>query len=186
MILAVTGMPIESELQRMLTETRINDWLHEDVFHLKWWLLLSFCIFAVSLWWKMLNKRRLPDIALYAVLATIVIMGVDEYGTELILWDYPFYLLPIFPSITAVNLALFPIIFSLVYQKFMTWQSYICASLVTAGLLSFIVEPFLTYGGFYQLLNWTYYYSFLLYIAVALLVKGLLVKIYTLTARAQK
>lgn len=186
MLLAVTGMPIESEIQRLLTATHIDDWLREDVFQLKWWLLLSFSIFAVSLWWKLLNKKRLPEIALYAVLATIIIMGVDEYGTELILWDYPIYLLPIFPTVTAVNLALFPMIFSLVYQKFMTWKSYICASLVTAGLLAFIIEPLLTYGSFYQLLNWTYYYSFLLYIAIALLLKGLLSKVYALTAKAQK
>ncbi|WP_371381185.1 CBO0543 family protein [Sporomusa aerivorans] len=184
MLLAVTGMPLESEMQKLLTSTHIENWLREDAFQLKWWFLLSLSILAVICWWKLLDKTRLPEITLYAVLTTIIIMGIDEYGAELILWDYPIYLFPIFPAIAAINLALFPMIFSLVYQHFTTWRSYIRASLMSAALLSFIIEPSLSYGNFYQLINWKYYYSFLLYIAVALLIKGLLVKVYALAGKA--
>ncbi|EIW16392.1 MULTISPECIES: hypothetical protein [Pelosinus] len=186
MLLAVTGSAAEIEIQKMLTSVHIEKWLQEDVFQFKWWLLLGLFTLTIALWWRMLNKARIPEILLYTVLTTIVMMSIDECGEELILWVYPIYLLPVFPVITAINLLFVSLVLSLTYQYFPTWKSFSSAAIIISGLLSFIFEPALAWADFYRLLNWNYGYSFLLYIAVALFIRGVVVLIFSIAENAQR
>ncbi len=186
MLLSVTGWSAEIEIQKMLTSAHIEKWLLEDIFHFKWWLLLGLFTLIIVLWWRLLNKTRIPEILLYTVLTTIVMMCIDECGDELILWTYPIYLFSIFPVITAINLLFVPLVLSLTYQYFSTWKSFSLAAIIIAGLLSFIFEPALTWADFYRLLNWNYGYSFLLYIAVALIIRGVVVLIFSIAENAQR
>lgn len=186
MLLSVTGTAAEVEIQKLLTSAHLEEWLQQDVFHLKWWLLLGLSGLAIALWWKLLNKTRMPEIILYTVLATIIMMSIDECGEELILWAYPIYLFPIFPVITAINLLILPLAFSITYQHFHTWKSFIPASVVVAGLVSFTFEPVLAWINLYQLLNWNYCYSFLIYFSVAVLIRWSVIKIFAIAEKAQK
>ncbi|GBG54749.1 hypothetical protein SPFL3102_01383 [Sporomusaceae bacterium FL31] len=184
--LTVTGMPSETEIQKLLTSARIEEWLQHDLFHLRWWLLLGLSIFAIAAWWQLLDKRRLPEIILYAVMMMIVMMGLDECGEELTLWDYPLNLLPIFPVITAINLWILPMVFSLVHQNFGTWKSFALTAVPVAALISFVCEPALAWCGYYQLIEWQYYYSFLVYLAVSFLIRSLVVQILGIGKSAKK
>jgi len=186
MLLSVTGLAVEVEIQKMLTSTHIEKWLQQDVFHFKWWFLLGLFTLTIVLWWKLLNKTRIPEVLLYTVLATIVMMGIDECSEELILWVYPIYLFPVFPVITAINLLFVPLALSLTYQNFPTWKGFGSAAIIIAGLLSFIFEPALAWADFYLLLNWNYGYSFLLYISVALVIRGAVVLIFSIAENAQR
>lgn len=185
MFLSVTGMAVEVEIQRLLTSAHIEKWM-QDVFHFQWFFLLGLSIAALSLWWKLLNKSRLPEVLLYAVLITIIMMGVDECGEELTLWVYPIYLFPVFPVITASNLVFVILTLSLTHQYFSTWKSFSAAAIVVSGLLSFVLEPAFAFIKLYQLLNWNYGYNFLLYIAVALLVRGVVITLYSIAHHAQR
>ncbi len=186
MLLSVTGLITEIEIQKMLTSAHVEKWLQEDVFHFKWWFLLGLSLFTIMLWWRLLNKARIPEILLYTILTTIVMMGIDECGDELTLWAYPIYLFPIFPVITAINLIFVPLALSITYQYFSTWKSFNLAAIIIAGLLSFIFEPALVLADFYQLLNWSYSYNFLLYIAVALIIRGIVVLILSIAKNAER
>jgi hypothetical protein len=186
MLLSVTGLAVEIEIQKMLTSTHIEKWLQHDVFHFKWWLLLVLFMLPIVLWWKLLNKTRMPEVFLYTVLTTIVMMSIDECGEELILWVYPIYLFPVFPVITAINLLFVPLALSLTYQYFPTWKSFCFAAIIIVSILAFIFEPALAWADFYQLLNWNYGYSFLLYISVALIIRGVVVLIFSIAEDAQR
>lgn len=186
MLLSVTSWAAEIEIQKMLTSAHMEKWLQQDVFHFKWWFLLGLFTLTILLWWRLLNKTRIPEVLLYTVLTTIVMMSIDECGEELILWVYPIYLFPVFPVITAINLLFVPLALSLTYQYFPTWKSFSSAAIIIAGLLSFIFEPALAWADFYRLLNWSYGYSFLLYIAVALIIRGAVVLIYSIAENAQR
>ncbi|HMM22131.1 MAG TPA: CBO0543 family protein [Selenomonadales bacterium] len=186
MLLTVSSMPAQSEIQKLLTHAHIENWLRQDLFQAKWWLLLGLTALGMVVWWKLLSQRRLPEILLYAVLMMVVMMGVDEYGEELALWEYPIDILPIFPVITAANLMILPLAYSLVYQHFATWKSFSGVAVLTAALLCFGFEPALAWGGYYQLLKWKYYYSFPVYIAAALVVRWAVVQIFGVAARARK
>lgn len=185
MLLIVSGIAAESEIQKTLTAAHIEEWLRQDLFQTKWWLLLGLVVLIIVVWWKLLSQRRLPEVLLYAVLMMVVMMGVDEYGEELALWDYPIDIAPIFPVITAVNLLILPMALSLVHQHFDTWKSFSTVTVLVAALLCFAFEPALAWGGYYQLLKWKYYYSFPIYIAVALFIRWTVIQIFSIAERSR-
>ncbi len=184
MLLTVSGMSKDVDIQKLLTAVRVDEWLREDLFRFKWWFLLGLAAVLLVVWWRLVDRTRLPEITLYAVLTTCLTMGIVEYGEELTLWDYPADISPIFPVLTAVNLAVLPLVYSLVYQYFRTWKQFLPAAVIATCLLSFVFEPALSWGGFFQLLKWRYYYTFPVYIAVALLIRWVVLKLFALAERA--
>lgn len=185
MLLAVTGTAVEVELQKMLTTAHFDKWM-QDIVHINWWILCSLSVLSVVLWWKLLNKARLPEVLLYTVITLIIMMGLDECGEELIFWVYPVYLFPIFPVISASNLLFVTLSLSLTYQYFSTWKGFGIAVIGVAGFLSFILEPAFAEIDLYRLLNWNYSYNFLLYIAVAVIVRGIVLLLFSIAQRHSK
>ncbi|WP_371381184.1 CBO0543 family protein [Sporomusa aerivorans] len=173
------------ELQRLLTTLRVEQWLQDEVFHFKWWLMLGLFVFSIFTWCKLVDKIRLPEIMLHSGLTTIITLVLDEFGEELVLWDYPIDVIPIFPPLTAVDLASLPVIYSLIYQYCPTWKSFLYATILMAAVFCFVLEPILVWGGFYQLLKWKYYYGFPVYIIMALFIRWLVIKIYTIAEQAK-
>lgn len=178
MLFAATGMSADVPIQRLLTEIRIGQWLQDDLFHFHWWLLLSLFVFSIVVWWRLVDKARLPEISLFAGFTVIATLVLDELGEELALWDYPIDILPIFPPLTAVDLATLPIVYSLVYQYCGTWRSFCRAMTLVAAVFAFVCEPLLVWGDFYQLLKWQYYYGVPIYIVLAILIRWTVIKIY--------
>jgi hypothetical protein len=184
--LADSGVSAVVELQILLTNIRIDHWLQESVFHLKWWFLLGVFLISAFGWYRLADKTRLPEILLYMGLTTIITLILDEFGEELSLWDYPTDILPLFPPLTAVDLASLPTTYSLVYQYFRTWRSFIWATVIMATIFCFVLEPILVWGNFYQLLNWKYYYGFPIYIAMALCIRWMVITIYNIAGKPQE
>ncbi len=173
------------ELQKLLTNLRINEWQREDLFHLRWFFLIGVFILATFVWCKLVDKSRLPEIILHAGLTTIITLVLDEIGEELTLWEYPSDIIAIFPPLSAVDLASLPVIYSLIYQYYNTWKSFLRATLIMAAVFCFILEPLLVWGDFYQLLKWKYYYGFPVYIIMAIFIRWMVHKIYA-AARKSK
>jgi len=166
------------EVQWLLTSTRFEEWMKNDVFRFRWWFLLGLFIISAYAYWKMIDKSRLNEITLYTALVTITTLVLDELGEELTLWDYPTDIVPLFPPLTAIDLASLPIIYSLIYQYFGDWRKFITAAVVMAAIFSFILEPLLVWLGLYQTLTWKYYYGFPMYIAMAICIKAVVSKLY--------
>jgi hypothetical protein len=173
------------EVQKQLTSARLDEWMHNEVFHLRWWFLLVLFIVSIYLWVKIADKSRLYEIILYMALITISVLVLDELGEELTLWDYPYDLLPLFPPLFSVDLASLPIVYSLVYQYFRTWRSFIIASIVMAAIFCFILETLLVLTGVYQMLKWKSYYGFPIYIFMAIGAKALVNIIYSIHTKAK-
>jgi hypothetical protein len=177
---AISGI----EVQKQLTSARLDEWMHNELFHLRWWFLLVLFIVSAYLWWKIVDKSRLYEIVLYSALIIISIIVLDELGEELTLWDYPYDLLPLFPPLFSVDLASLPIVYSLVYQYFRTWRSFMIASVVMAGIFCFLLEPLLVLSGVYQMLKWKSYYGFPIYIFLAISAKVLVNMIFSIHMKA--
>jgi hypothetical protein len=165
---------------------RYEEWLQNDLFHFKWWLLLALFILSAYGWWKVVDKSRLVEIALYTALISIIALVLDELGEELTLWDYPIDLIPLFPPITSIDLASLPIAYSIIYQYFNPWRKFIIATTFMAAIFSFILEPLFVWGGIYQTITWKYYYGFPIYIALAICTKAVINKLITFTANNEK
>ncbi len=185
MLFTASGMSADVPIQKLITSMRIDEWLQEDVFHTKWWFLVGLFIFSAFIWCKMVDKTRLPEIVLFAGFTTVATLILDEFGEELSMWDYPTDVFPIFPPLTAINLASLPVIYSLIYQYFKTWKSFLKATIIMAFIFSFILEPILVWGELYQLLKWKYYYGLPIYIALALFIRWIVVIIYNTAEKAK-
>lgn len=183
MFLSVVVIPPDVPFQRQLTAIHIERWLREDVFTFRWWLLLVLLTLSLYLWWKIVDKKRLPEIMLYTMLTMIVVMAKVEYGQELTLWDYPTDILPIFPPLTSIELISMPLIYSLVYQFFRGRKSFIWATLITTAIVCFILEPLMAWGELYELLHWEYYLNYPLYAAMAIGVGAVVNKISAITEK---
>ncbi|VBB07401.1 Hypothetical protein LUCI_2646 [Lucifera butyrica] len=184
MFFATSGISADIPIQKLITSIRIDEWLQEDLFHFRWWILIGIFTFSAFIWCKNVDKTRLPEITLCAGFTTIATLILDEFGEELTMWDYPTDVLPLFPPLTAIDLASLPIIYSLIYQRFKTWKSFLWASIVMSAIFSFVFEPLLAWGGIYQLLKWKYYYGFPIYVILALFIKWLVTKIYAIAKEA--
>jgi hypothetical protein len=174
------NVPKDVNIQRQLTNIHVKEWLQGDVFHLRWWLLICMVLLFLLVWWIMLDKSRLLEICLYAALAAIIVLGINEYGEELTLWDYPTDIIAIFPPLSSINLISLPFIYSLIYQHFKTRKSFIWATIIGSAVICFILEPLLSWGGFYQLIHWKYYYSFPIYISFSIFIRMMVIKIYAI------
>jgi hypothetical protein len=186
MFSAVVSIPPDVEIQRQLTSMHIDEWMRDDIFHFRWWLLLILLTASIFIWWKAIDKSRLPEILLYAALTTIIAMAINEYGEELTLWDYPVDIIPIFPPLSSINLISLPLIYSITYQRFKGWKNFIRATLIITCVICFIIEPLLVWGEFYQLLKWKHYFSYPIYAATALCIRFVVIKIYAVTEKYKK
>jgi hypothetical protein len=183
MFFAISKIPKDVVIQKYLTSLHIDDWVKKDVFTIRWWIMLGLLFIALLVWLKLLHKATLHEICLYTVIAFIFVLGIDEYGDELTLWDYPIDVNPIFRPLTSLNLMILPLIYSLVYQYFRTRKSFALATIIITSIICFIIEPLLALGGFYQLLHWKYYFNFPIYVGMAILVKALVIKINSITEK---
>jgi hypothetical protein len=177
----ITDALSDIEVQWHLTCTRFGQWMQDDVFSFRWWLLLVMFMVSAFIWWKTVDKSRLSEILLYTVLVSILALTLDELGEELTLWDYPTEIFPLFPPISAVNLASMPIVYSLIYQHFRTWKSFIIATIIMAAIFCFILEPILVLGKIYQTLTWKYYYGFPIYIAIGICTRAAVTKFFKIS-----
>lgn len=155
------------DLQKKLTDLHIEQWLDEDVFHIRWWILLGLLIAMSIAWLLLLNKAKLKETCLFLLLAIIIVLGIDEYGEELVLWEYPTDLIPIFPPLTSANLISVPLAYSIAFARFPDLKRFSIAAVIITAMICFVLEPVLIWGGFYELVFWQHIYSFFVYLLAA-------------------
>jgi hypothetical protein len=184
--MASSDIPKSVKDQMDLTSDHIDNWLKNDLFHSGWWVLIALIVVSLAVWFVLLDKKRLRETLLFAALMAIIGLAINEYGEELILWDYPVDVIPIFPPLSSLNLLLLPLAYSLAYQYSKTAWRFLWATIAVTAVLCFAVEPLLSLGNLYQLLNWQYWWGFPFYAAAALLVRKVTVKIFKIEKRAEE
>lgn len=170
-------IPKEVGIQKQLTEIHIDLWKGSVFLHPKWWLLILLLLLLIIVWWRVCDKSRAKEICLFAGLMTIISLGINEYGEELTLWEYPVDIIPVFPPLSSINLVALPLIYSIVHQHFKTWKGYIFSSFIASVLICFILEPVLSWLEFYRLLKWEYYLGVPLYFTASVCVRAAVGKI---------
>ena len=106
----------------------------------------------------------------------------DQVGYEFGLWYYPVDLIPIFPPATAIDYIMLPIIYTLIYQYFQRWKSFLIATFIMAAIFTTILEPALVHLGLYVPIKWNFHYGFPIYIVIGIVVKLITEKIATIVA----
>lgn len=162
-------------LEVQLTQLRIENWLHHDLFAWQWWLLLTVLIIPWFFWWKKVDKSRLLEITLLGMIILIISSYLDSVLTELGLWEYHYWIVPLWPRLISADFTVLPVTYMFVYQKYgATWKGFITAMTITSALYAFGGESLLVWINVYELHSWKHYYSFPAYLAEGILVKWLI------------
>lgn len=161
------------QAQSVFTDMRMEQWLQDTVFTWQWWLLIALLIVPWIVWGILVDKKRFTAIILLGMFVLATASWMDDLGSDLILWYYPYKLLPVYPQLVPINYAVLPVIYMLVYQYFPLWPSYIKAIVIMTVIFSFVAEPALDYLGMYKMLKWQYYYSVPIYLLMGFSFKWL-------------
>jgi hypothetical protein len=161
------------ETQKKLKDMSIEYW-EKYVFNTwQWWLNIATLLLPLILWWKLVDKKRLLEISVYGFFASVTAVFFDMIGETLVLWDYPYLVIPMDYILIDTDYSILPIAYMLIYQYFPSWKGFIIANTVLSALFSFVAEPLLVLLGLYEIHGWKYIYSFPIYVAIAILCKGI-------------
>ncbi|MFC7063120.1 CBO0543 family protein [Halobacillus seohaensis] len=163
--------------ERILLESNYHYWIEHVLFTFNWWFLLALTIVPWIIWFRLVDRNRLLEISFIGAIVATTAIILDTIGTSLQLWSYGYKLVQMISPLYPIDLSLLPVLFMLLYQWFTTWKAYIISQTILAALGSFVAEPLFIWLGIYILHEWEIYYSFPIYIALAIIFKGLVEKL---------
>ena len=173
-----------AEMVRLLTQGRIENWLGEELGSWRWWTLVILLIAPWFAWFKLANKRQFNELTLFGLIVMVLTITLDELGFELSFWNYPVDVIPILPRLSSVDYTVVPIVYMLIHQYFSTLKRFFWALVIVSTVFSFLVEPIIVYFGFYVLIKWLYWYSFIIYIIMGLFARWVALIIVDVTQKA--
>lgn len=156
----------------------LEHWLNNVIFTPQWWILVLTFVIPYIIWWKLVDKSRLRDIVLIGLQAALISYLLDQIGTALALWIYPYSLTPLEREVfDPADFSAIPVSYMLIFQYFSKWKKYFLALVVFALIASYGAGSFYQWLGIYKLENWKHIYSTILYIMLGLFMKWVLSKI---------
>lgn len=162
-------------IETQLSQLRIETWLHHDLLAWQWLLLLAVLIIPWFFWWRKVDRTRLLEITLVGMFTLIIASYLDAVLTELGLWSYRYWVLPVWPRLISADFTVLPVTYMFIYQKYSErWKTFIISMTITSALYSFGGESFLVWIDVYELHNWHHYYSFPIYLAIGIFIKWLM------------
>jgi len=123
-----------SYVLKHLTYARIDKWLDTEVNTLGWWFLIALAAVSLIIWLKLMDKRRLLELAFYGFTIMTIVIWLDQVGYELGIWYYPIDIIPVFPPATSIDYVALPVMYALVYQYCNSWKKFIIGISLMAGV----------------------------------------------------
>ncbi|NPV93504.1 MAG: hypothetical protein HPY50_22335 [Firmicutes bacterium] len=173
------------QLKQEIARMQLQNFLQDDLHKWTWWLNLAVAIIPLAVWWFVVDRKRILEIALFGMFMLLMSTILDVAGHAANLWDYPDKLLPFLP-VLPIDYIVIPFTFMLLYQRFRPWLSFTIASVVTSAVFSFIMEPIVSWLNLATYLNWKFVYSFPIYIAMAALSRWLVDRLLARQIKSRK
>ena len=162
-----------SQLQQELSSLRLQNWLGLDLWSLQWWLLLAVLIIPWLIWFRWVDRRRIFELLSFGMMAAVFTAYTDALGGNYGLYSYPYELLPFTATLAPVSLSFVPVVFMLLYQYSPNWKTFLVNSTLVFAVTAFLAEPLAKYLGMYEMMRWNYFYSFLVYMGTAVLLRAI-------------
>jgi hypothetical protein len=169
--------------QQKMTDLRIDYFFQEVLFSFQWWFLIAMTIVSWVTWWKLVDRERLKTILLCGLLIMVLTIVFDDIGLTMSLWTYPYQVILFMSRMNAVDMAILPVAYMLIFQFYPRWKSYTIAIFLFALFAAFIAEPLFAALGMYIKLKWQYAYSVPIYVAMGVFVKWLINKVDSMTTK---
>ncbi|MFZ5986951.1 MAG: CBO0543 family protein [Bacillota bacterium] len=165
------------ELKKQHMSLSFEHWISYELLRWQWWLSIVLLVVPLFVWWKLVDKKRILEIAVYGLIVNTAASFLDVIGYEFALWEYPIKVLPNLPKLFPVDFIIIPVSYMLIYQYFPDWKYFIISNTILSAFFSFIAEPLLTVVDIYRLIHWSYLYSFPIYIIISVLCRLIAEKI---------
>ncbi|MCL6477687.1 MAG: hypothetical protein K6T65_04655 [Peptococcaceae bacterium] len=110
----------------------------------------------------------------YGFMVALTAMSFDAVGVEFDFWEYHYQLFPLLDILIVYDNSVLAVTYMLVYQYVHTWKTFIVIHVVIALIFAFVAEPALVRLDYYQLLKWKFICSFPVYLAIALVFRGVM------------
>lgn len=157
-------------LQEKIGKLRWDYWRDDVLLTWPWWFLLLSMLVLIFLWWKTVDRTRFTSIVTFGLFIFASALFFDTFGAELILWDYPYMVLPWGSRLFCVDLMI-AIFMMWLYQWFVSWPIFLIGATVMSTVFSFVLEPLAVWMEIYSMYAWKHYYSFPIYILLAAVAK---------------
>lgn len=162
------------DAQNLCTDYQVQHWLRYELFTPQFWLLAAMLVLPWLVWWRLVDKKRLLEIIIYGLMIQTIATSLDEIGCQLNWWEYRYDIEPLFPRLIPMNFTVLPIAYMLIYQYYPQWKRFILMNTLAAALFAFVGEPLLISIDIYVMLLWKYWYSFPIYIMIAIFLKAVM------------
>lgn len=150
-------------------------WISTEVFSFTWWFTILFLIISYIIWWKLLDKSRLVELLLFGSLLAVMSAIIDTIADNLLLWQYIVRIFPFSPAFFPYHLTLAPILLMIVYQYANNWSKYLIGIVCAGVIYCFVIAPLFVAIGEVRLLRWNHGYTFITFIARAMIAQWLLI-----------
>jgi hypothetical protein len=161
----------------------LDYWTEEVVFTHQWWIMIFTLLIPFFIWWKLVDKTRIREISLVGLIVNCIAFILDQIGSSLGYWIYPFTLTPLERDLWAVaDFSVMPFFYMMLYQWFPKWKSYLVGIIIFSLFAAFVGERIFEWLGIYKLLKWKHIYSIPPYILLGIFVKVILQKLKTIEA----
>lgn len=159
------------EIRRLLVSQSYQNWITNEVFSFKWFLMIGMLVVVYSVWLKLLDKSRLKDLLLYGSLLAVGFTLSDVIlGSYFGFYSYKVNLLPLKPPVFIASITIMPIMFMLVMQYTSSWRSFTLWASIAAAVYSFILIPLYTkLDILYFYKGYNFFFSFLRTVAGAVI-----------------
>ncbi|CAG9623255.1 CBO0543 family protein [Sutcliffiella rhizosphaerae] len=146
-------------------------WLDNDIFSLKWWIIVLISVVFLLIFLALIDKQRIKLISIAFLVTFILVAIVNEGGYFFGLWSYPHQFVPFLKNVNAVDFLTIPVILTLLYQFFSRWKYFLIANIIVLLLIAYVAVPLFVYFKFYVLYKWNYTLSFVTLFIVSICVK---------------
>lgn len=172
---------------KILNELWRNYWLNHVVFSLQWWILIIIFIIPIFIWWKFVDKNRIYEISVVGLVAASLSYVMDQIGTSLDLWNYPYTLTPLEREVwDPADFSVIPFFFMMIYQYIPSWKMYLLSMAIFAFVASFVGGGLFEMMGNYEMTGWKHIYSVPIYILLGIFIKGLMQMFQRAQSRQQQ
>lgn len=172
------------EALQLASDKSFTHWYNHDLFTWKWWMLLSALFLPWLIWWRTVDRKRLPELFQLGLLWSVVSIVLDVSGVNLNLWSYPDRLVWFIPPLIPADLSVIPVTYMLSFQLFREGKSFVIANLILAASFSFVIEPLFTWLGTFEIDRWSHLYSFICFTLLGFLIRWIVLYIKSKTKTA--
>lgn len=182
----MTSFDWVESVRRELTDLTRAYWLEHDLGTWQWWLFVSLAIVPWMVFVRFVDRARVMEVLLYALLVGLASSVLDIMGSDLMLWGYKVRLLWFtYPALLCTDMTIIPVTFALIYQACSRWPAFVAVSLVFSVLYA-LMEIVFRWFDIYVSYRWHLLYSIPIYLALASAAKFMLDRLALLERRHRR